>query len=240
MMLATSNIATSMSSLRLLGPDSVVDFVRPGVQKIFAFEGDPRSAEFCGESRSELQRRGAPGEILEQLIKFGLERCVRLGLLVGAFEFVKWDHQRLRDVATAVRAETAGNVRANDRFCGHGLREILYRAFGVRRRRSPFARPLRGTQEISRDARETSSKKACSFAGSFLPGRDSTPLATSTAKGRTMRMASATFSGVRPPARMTRCDCATARARCQLPVVPLPPYWPESAESRRKAEALRK
>src|SRR5688500_15704969 len=42
---------------------------------------------------------------------------------------------------------------------------------------------------------------ASSFFGSFLPGEDSTPLATSTANGRTVRIAPATFSEIRPPAR---------------------------------------
>ena len=37
----------------------------------------------------------------------------------------------------------------------------------------------------------------------FRPGLDSTPLATSTAKGRSAEIASATLSGVRPPARMS-------------------------------------
>ena len=38
------------------------------------------------------------------------------------------------------------------------------------------------------------------MAGDFVPGEDSTPLATSTAAGCTMSMAAATFSGVSPPA----------------------------------------
>src|SRR5207253_4538727 len=38
--------------------------------------------------------------------------------------------------------------------------------------------------------------------GSLQPGDDSTPLAVSTASGRTIRMASATFSAFNPPARI--------------------------------------
>ena len=57
---------------------------------------------------------------------------------------------------------------------------------------------LRAEVHKLRLARATSEKKARSLAASFLPGRDSTPLATSTAKGRTARMASATFSGSEP------------------------------------------
>ena len=40
--------------------------------------------------------------------------------------------------------------------------------------------------------------------GSLRPGDDSTPLATSTIQGRTRAIRSATFSGVRPPARIRR------------------------------------
>src|SRR4051812_14221447 len=44
--------------------------------------------------------------------------------------------------------------------------------------------------------------KSRTRSGSLRPGADSTPLATSTPAGRTRRIASATLSGFRPPARM--------------------------------------
>ena len=44
--------------------------------------------------------------------------------------------------------------------------------------------------------------KALKSARSLRPGRDSTPLETSTPYGRTVRIASATFSARRPPARV--------------------------------------
>src|SRR6185295_3835929 len=46
----------------------------------------------------------------------------------------------------------------------------------------------------------TASTNARTLAASFLPGADSTPLETSTASGRTVAIASPTFSGVKPPA----------------------------------------
>src|SRR5262245_6140477 len=46
--------------------------------------------------------------------------------------------------------------------------------------------------------------KARSLGQSFVPGVASTPLQTSTAYGRTVRMASRTFSGVSPPANIMR------------------------------------
>src|SRR5207245_2364160 len=51
-------------------------------------------------------------------------------------------------------------------------------------------------------ASRAASMNRCIFSGSFSPGRHSTPLATSTIAGRTRRIASATFSGVNPPARI--------------------------------------
>src|SRR4051794_4966097 len=48
----------------------------------------------------------------------------------------------------------------------------------------------------------TASMNRRTLSGSLRPGDDSTPLATSTIHGRTIRSRSATFSGVRPPARM--------------------------------------
>ena len=60
-------------------------------------------------------------------------------------------------------------------------------------------------------------------AGSFFPGRASTPLHTSTAYGRATRIASATFSGVKPPARKMRRESFEPRAKFQLNVFPVPP-----------------
>ena len=43
--------------------DGVIDFMRAGVEQIFALQINAWSAEFFGEPRSELQRRRAAGEI---------------------------------------------------------------------------------------------------------------------------------------------------------------------------------
>ena len=50
----------------------------------------------------------------------------------------------------------------------------------------------------------TLAKKVVSFVGSLMPGADSTPLELSTASGRATRIASATLSGVNPPASTRR------------------------------------
>src|SRR5260221_4135560 len=92
----------------------------------------------------------------------------------------------------------------------------------------------------ARLARATSAKKSRSLAESLTPGRDSTPLATSTAYGRTVRIASPTFAGVRPPARMILCFAAALCAIDQSNVFPVPPNWSFfAAASRRKYVARR-
>src|SRR5262249_7486946 len=70
----------------------------------------------------------------------------------------------------------------------------------------------------------TAATNARTRAGSFTPGRDSTPEATSTPEGRARRIASPTFAGVRPPASQKgspkrRASCA----RDQSKVRPDPP-----------------
>ena len=45
--------------------DGVVDFVRAGVQQIFALEINARAAQMGREARSELQGRGTACEVLQ-------------------------------------------------------------------------------------------------------------------------------------------------------------------------------
>ncbi len=45
--------------------DSVIDFVRAGVEQVFALEIDARPAEMRGKARSKLQRRRAACEIFQ-------------------------------------------------------------------------------------------------------------------------------------------------------------------------------
>src|SRR5580693_3284614 len=87
----------------------VVDLMRTGVQQIFALEIDARAAKLLREARSELQRRRASREILEEILKLGLKGSVGLSKLIGAFEFEERHHERFGDVAAAVRAEASGN-----------------------------------------------------------------------------------------------------------------------------------
>ena len=109
--------------------DSVVDFVRAGVEEIFALEIDARPAEMIREPRCELERRGASGKILEQALQLRLERCVGFGDFVGALELKERDHERFGNIAAAVGAEApgCGRWRLEDR--AHKLSRIRQRRF---------------------------------------------------------------------------------------------------------------
>src|SRR5262245_20665384 len=127
-----------------------------------------------GEAFGELERGGAACEIFQQISEAGLEGGIGLGLFVGPFELEERHHERFRDVAAAVRAEPAGYGGGNGEMRSHGLKHILWHRPGAARKDPAYT-------ERSWLARGTSAKKARSLDGSFLPGRDSTPLATSTA-----------------------------------------------------------
>src|SRR4051812_24292666 len=61
---------------------------------------------------------------------------------------------------------------------------------------------FRGREGADHDCPRTARSRAATRAGSLRPGADSTPLATSTIQGRRRASRPATFSGVRPPARI--------------------------------------
>ena len=91
-------------------------------------------------------------------------------------------------------AVTDGEHKTCVRTCQHGNRRARGRVdLGVEgfRRRSAGSRSPRAART-----------NAATRPGSLRPGDDSTPLATSTIHGRTWPIRPATFSGVRPPARM--------------------------------------
>ena len=70
-----------------------------------------------------------------------------------------------------------------------------------------------------------------------MPGDASTPDEMSTAYGRTVAMARATFDGVKPPERMTGRVRATAAAASQSIVRPVPPRCTGSCASSSTVES---
>ncbi len=83
--------------------DGVVDFVRSSVEQILTLEVNARPAQFFGEARGKLQRRGAAGEVLQQILKLRLEGGIGFCEFVGALKFEERHHERFGNVAAAVR-----------------------------------------------------------------------------------------------------------------------------------------
>ncbi len=88
--------------------EGVVDFVRAGVEQVFALEIDFGAAELLGQALAEVERRGAAGVVVEQISQFGLEGSIGFGYVVFVLQFEQGGHQGFRDVAAAVDAEAAG------------------------------------------------------------------------------------------------------------------------------------
>ncbi len=158
---------------------------------------------------------GRPAKFVRRSVEFRLESAVRARREVGGLEFFERRHQRFRNVSAAVRAEAASRIRNDCRNRTHD--------FSVGRC-EPF------TARIS----------ALILAASFLPGDFSVPLQTSIAYGRTIEMASRTFSGVMPPARKIRGRFFVPRTRDQSNVFPVPPRSLPSKPSSRIADAFLK
>src|SRR5882762_6960483 len=89
-----------------------------------------------GQSRSKLQRRGAPRKIFQQGIQLALELRVLTRHLVGALELLERRDERFRNVTPSVRAEASLGVRPG--LCSGG--HLIPFQF-----ESCSARPARGT-----------------------------------------------------------------------------------------------
>jgi len=88
--------------------ERVVNFVRAGVQQVFALEINLRPAQRFREPLGEIERRRPSRVVGQQRTQLGLERRIRLGFFVGVLQFVQRSHQRLRHVAPAIDAEAPG------------------------------------------------------------------------------------------------------------------------------------
>ena len=88
----------------------VVDFVRAGVEQIFALEPDARSAQSLTEVFGEVQRCWAAGVVVEQVGEFGLKGRVVARRQIGSLQFFDGRHQDFGDIAAAVRSEVPAGV----------------------------------------------------------------------------------------------------------------------------------
>jgi hypothetical protein len=97
----------------------VIDFVRTGVEQVFALQVDARAAEMLRQAIGKLQRRGPPREVAQQAFELALEIPVRARLVVGALELLEQRHQSFRHVAATVGTEAATLVGPGLRGCVH-------------------------------------------------------------------------------------------------------------------------
>ena len=160
-------------------PERVVDFVRAGVEQVFAFEVNFRAAELLREALREVERRGASDVVAEQAVEFGMECGIGLRLFIFRGEIEQRRHQRLRHKHAAEASEVARGV-GKRRGIRHGL-----------------------LHEGSRATDLAAATKRRTLSGLLAPGRSSTPESTSTPQGRATATARATLSGVSPAERMT-------------------------------------
>src|SRR5208282_4007821 len=200
--------------------EAVVDFVRAGVEQVLALEINFRATKFCGQATGEKQRRGSSRVGLQQQVKTLLELAIALGFFVFALQFIERGHQRLRNVAPAVSAETPGNGGFGPKFPGClGL-------FGCGRARH---------RQLASSMARTARTKARTFRGSLLPGACSTPEETSTPHGWRRWIASCTLPGRKPPATISLLMLlmipAQGWTRSQSKMFPVPPGFSAVEES---------
>ncbi len=96
---------------------AVVDFVRAGVQQIFALQPDARAAQSFGEPFGEIQRRGAARVGVQQSGQFGLKSGILARFQIGRLQFFDRRHQHFGHVPSAVRSEVPALVRLRCHRC---------------------------------------------------------------------------------------------------------------------------
>ena len=105
--------------------ETIIYFMRAGVQQIFALQINTRAAEVRGKALGALQRRGPAGEIAQREIELALERRVGAGFGVGALEFGERLDQRFGHEAATVGAVAAARVGPDLCGCGHCFSKLF-------------------------------------------------------------------------------------------------------------------
>ena len=95
---------------------SVIDFVRAGMQKIFALEIDAPAAAMLSQTLREEERSRPPRIISQQLIEFVLKALIRPRGFVGRRQLFQRRHQSLGHEAAAITAPMAQRIRLCDWF----------------------------------------------------------------------------------------------------------------------------
>jgi hypothetical protein len=141
--------------------ETVVDFVRAGVEQVFPLEINARTAELLREALGVVERSGATGIGVQQVIEFLLERLVLASGEVGSLELFQGRHEDFGDLASAIGAKVAAGIGLSDGWGQAWFKARGWHAFRNRARR----------------------------AGSFLPGVDSSDELASMPQGWACSMA---------------------------------------------------
>src|SRR5262245_35875554 len=197
--------------------DCVVDLVGAGVGEVLALQIDA-PPDALREPLRQIQRRRATDKVAQENGELGLEALVLPRLRPRRAELVQRRDERLGHEAPSIGAEA-----------------LLHQH---QRGTSSASLPGMPGERASRVATpdRTASRNASTLAWSLCPGSASTPLTTSTANGLASSTAPATFSAVRPPARIIGTFERRFATRSQSKLLPVPPWIPcQSAWKRWKS-----
>jgi len=90
--------------------ERIVDFVRAGMEQVFALQVNLRAAKFLGKSFGKIKWRGTACEIAQQLRQLISKMWIAFGALVFGCEFAQRRHQRFRNEHSAVNAEVTVRI----------------------------------------------------------------------------------------------------------------------------------
>ena len=195
--------------------DGVVDLVRAGVGEVLALEVDA-PPDPLGEALGEVERRRAADEVAQQPLELGARRPRR----------------RARLAQAAVSSSSAAIRTSGTKRPAVGAEALL----DPGRRRPSRGAAIRRSSGRDRCARRPG--PACGEGRHQLvvldPRRRLDPAGDVDGERRAMAIASATLSGVRPPARISGHLGAAARAiSSQSKLSPVPPGVPGRWASKR-------
>ena len=93
--------------------ETVVDLVRSGMQQVFALEINLCSAKLFRQAFGMVERCGSTGVIVQQRIQLEMEVRISLRFRIRCLKFLERSHQRLRNIASAIHAESSRPVHTS-------------------------------------------------------------------------------------------------------------------------------
>src|SRR5437588_11534132 len=88
------------------------------------------------QARRKLQRCWPAGKIFQEVMKFRLKNWIGFGGFVDALKLEQRNHQSFRNVASAVRPETAGNGSGDSQLRGHETTIVAHEGRRAKRQKN--------------------------------------------------------------------------------------------------------